>query len=244
MIITLICLAVYFGASTFPAPKQPPGFPPPPVRPMPFPELGSAREYVERGEARFAAGKVQGDPTRDFEAALSLDPKCVRAFVGRGECRRRNQNLAGALEDFDKAVSLDSDDPHALTCRGNLLKVMGKREEALKDYERAIGRSPRHAGAYLGRASVRLDSVGPHRNPGKAIEDVRRVCELTDWKNWEYVDLLAAAYAENGQFVEAVKWHSEVEADFARRREELPVWLKQQGLFYRLKRDRKADEEK
>lgn len=245
MLTTLIWLTILTEAGIkLPVPPQRPIVVPPAARPAPLPNLATAQEYVARGEARFAAGRIQGDPTGDFEAALRLDSKCVRAFVGLGECRKRNRDLKGALEAFDKAVSLDPDDPHALTCRGNLLKMMGDRDAALKDYERAIGRSTRHADAYLGRASVRLDSVGPHRNPAKAVDDIRWVCELTDWKNWEYIELLAAAYAENGQLVEAMKWHGEVEADFARRREEVPVWLKQRGLFYRLKHDRKSDDEK
>jgi hypothetical protein len=33
----------------------------------------------------------------------------------------------------------------------------------------------------------------------------RRACELTQWKNGSYVDTLAAAFAEAGDFAEAVR---------------------------------------
>jgi hypothetical protein len=33
-------------------------------------------------------------------------------------------------------------------------------------------------------------------------------CNLTSWKDAYALDTLAAAYAENGQFGQAVKWHT------------------------------------
>jgi len=40
----------------------------------------------------------------------------------------------------------------------------------------------------------------------QAVADAQQACELTQWQEVEYVDTLAAAYAESGNFDEAVRW--------------------------------------
>jgi hypothetical protein len=79
--------------------------------------------------------------------------------------------------------------------------------DMIVDYETAVRIDPGHAAALKDLAWLRVVCpVVELRDAAKAVAEATKACELTDWKNHDYLSTLAGAYAEVGDFDSAVKW--------------------------------------
>jgi tetratricopeptide (TPR) repeat protein len=79
--------------------------------------------------------------------------------------------------------------------------------EVISNYGTAVEIDPNYARAFgeLGWLFATCPEAAL-RDKGKAIENATRACEVTDWKNHRHIGVLAAVYAEIGDFDNAVKW--------------------------------------
>ena len=82
----------------------------------------------------------------------------------------------------------------------------GKYDEALAGFDACLGIAPDNAAAYNSKAWLLATCPEAKYRDGKAaIELAKKACDLTMDKNAQYVDTLAAAFAEVGSFDLAVQ---------------------------------------
>jgi hypothetical protein len=77
------------------------------------------------------------------------------------------------------------------------------------------------------------------RNGEKAVEYATKACELSDWKTPARFGTLAAAYAEAGDFDDAVKWENKhLESDYLKSKSsnDTPDKARQRLSLYEQKR--------
>ena len=167
-----------------------------------------AGAYTNRGLAKRRKGDLDG-AISDSTRAIELDPRLAVAYTHRGNAREKKGDHDGAIADHTKAIDLDPRLAAAYGNRGNARKVKGELDGASADYTKAIELDPQHAGAYNNLAWLLATTYkDTMRNGRLAVEHARKAAELTKWQTPQMLGTLAAAYAESGNFDEAIKWQT------------------------------------
>jgi serine/threonine-protein kinase len=168
-------------------------------------QLGDVFQLQGNGAA--AAEAYQKGADREGTAA---------AFRKLGVCLRdlKDQPRAAAafqraIELYQRAIDLDGGDFTARHGLGQVLQQQGRYADAEQAYLGAIKAQPASAPAYESLARLLATCPDDKARDGKrAVEYATTACERTGWKDPLCLDTLAAAYAEAGQFEEAVRYQA------------------------------------
>ncbi|MBI3861203.1 MAG: tetratricopeptide repeat protein, partial [Planctomycetia bacterium] len=144
----------------------------------------------------------------DLTCALTLHQDAP-AFILRGDIRAELGAFDKAIADYTEALKLDPGDLQALHSRSTAWMYERNYGRALADVSEVLRQYPNDVFARRRRAFIRAAAPDPKFRDGKqAVADATHACDLTQWKQPEAVSVLAAAYAELGEFAKAMEFEA------------------------------------
>jgi tetratricopeptide (TPR) repeat protein len=165
-----------------------------------------ALTYTLRGQM-WLAGNDHDRAIADLTQALKLDAKQAAALRDRGLAWFFKNQFDRAITDLNEAIRLDPTDAYSFNNRGAALLKKRAYAEAAVDLREAIRLAPNFPNPH--RHLAWLQGTCPQaelRDGAAAVANATRALELVEWKNTEWLAVLAAAHAEAGSFDEAMKW--------------------------------------
>ena len=156
-----------------------------------------AELYADRGDHARAVA--------DYGEAIRLSPKEPEFYTGRGRAMSRIGRVREAMQDFSAAIRLDPENAQALVSRAEVYLASRDWGRAATDYRDAIQLDDKLGAAYQGAAWIMATCPDErYRNEELALSAAQKALELDGDKDPRYIETLAAAYANAGQYDSAV----------------------------------------
>ena len=167
--------------------------------------LGSALVHNNLGNA-LVRKKLVDEAITHYEKAVELRPDYADGHYNLGSALLQEGRIDEAIAHWQKTVSLQPNDAEAHTTLGDALLRKGEIGQAIAHYEKALEIAP-HSLLTLNNLAWALSTCpdASLRNGARAIELAQKADQLAGGQNPIFIRTLAAAYAENGRFNDAIE---------------------------------------
>jgi tetratricopeptide (TPR) repeat protein len=168
-------------------------------------DAGSAFMQMNLADALARKGRSD-EAMAHYEEAIRLQPYYADAYYNRGNVLFANGRVDDAIADWEKTLQIQPDDADAYTGLGNAVLRKGLLHEAMANYEKALALAPEDPHSRINIAWVLATAPDASIRDGrKAVEFAKKAVELSNTNDPKFLRALAAAYAEAGQFSEAIE---------------------------------------
>ena len=169
--------------------------------------LATRPEYADAScnlaTALLQKGDIDG-AIRSYLSGLALSPDQAAARLNLANALLRKGRADEAISHYEKALELQPDNADAHTNLGNALLQKGRLEDALAEYRRALVLMPENFAAQSNLAWLLATSADPAlRNGPEAVRLAERASHVARGNRALILRILAAAYAETGDFTQA-----------------------------------------
>ena len=146
------------------------------------------------------------EAARLFGHAIASNLQPGESLWYRAEIRAYQRRPADAYADCDRLRQLAPRSSASLLARARVCELLGDDPGAERSLRAAIAAFPMSPRAYNSLAwRLATNPSAGVRNGREAVRLAQRGCDLTHYESWGYLDTLAAAYAEAGNWTEAVR---------------------------------------
>jgi len=164
----------------------------------------SAAAHFNFGTALTVAGRLN-EAIGQYREALRIDPNYALAHNNLGNALLARGNSGDALEHFREALRLDPSNAEAHYNVGSMLRARGDLAAAALQFRQALHLKPDWLRAVASLAWLLATAPDAAlRDATQAIQLAERAADLTGRQDASAMDVLAAAYAEAGEFDRAI----------------------------------------
>jgi protein O-mannosyl-transferase len=160
---------------------------------------------VSLGNALFQKGRID-EAIAHYQTAITAHPDHFLARYSLGRAMLQKGELDSVIEVCRSALLLSPLDADCHTTLAIALEEKGNPAEALQHYEKALELAPGSVATLTNLAwLLATSSDASIRNGSKAVELAKQADRVAGGTNTLVLRTLAAAYAENGEFANAIR---------------------------------------